>query len=344
MNPLVSIIIPVYNVENYLKKCLDSLLKQTLKEIEVICINDGSTDRSAEILDHYAKKDNRIRVFHQNNQGPSVARNLGLMQVQSPYISFVDSDDWVEKETFEVAFKHMREDIDFMAWGFSVWVNHHESLTKKKQFRPISSTAEQYLTPIKKRDLSNVIWSKLYRTDIIKRNQLFFPTFIRQFEDFVFNAKYFAWSKKGMFLDRYLYNSRSDREGSIMTAFSKSIKPSVYKIAFQAFEEVEKYYRENALLEENQAYLSELLATSLGSGLWFSSDKEAFLKEAQEFVKRFNLPDTDRNTFKDLLSDKGYARFDPVPFKENIFSIRNIGTKKVLRLFGIDFAFDRKKR
>ena len=104
-NMKISIIVPVYNVEKYLERCLDSLINQTLKDIEIICINDGSTDNSSEILKEYAKKDSRIIIINQNNQGISVARNNGMNKAKGKYIGFVDSDDWVDLDFFEKLYK-----------------------------------------------------------------------------------------------------------------------------------------------------------------------------------------------------------------------------------------------
>ena len=101
----VSIIVPVYNVEKYLERCLDSLINQTLTNIEIVCINDGSTDNSGKILDDYAAKDNRIKVIHQNNAGQAVARNNGLKIANGNYINFVDSDDWVDLDFIEKLYK-----------------------------------------------------------------------------------------------------------------------------------------------------------------------------------------------------------------------------------------------
>ena len=98
MSIKVSIIVPVYNVENYLEQCLDSILNQSLKEIEVILVNDGSTDRSGAICDDYSKKDKRIKVFHTKNRGLSAARNKGLELASGEYIGFVDSDDYIRKD------------------------------------------------------------------------------------------------------------------------------------------------------------------------------------------------------------------------------------------------------
>ena len=103
--PKVSVIIPVYNVEEYLRECLDSVVNQTLKDIEIICVNDGSTDNSLAILEEYAAKDERLRVFTQENQGQSVARNLAMEKARGEYIGFVDSDDWIDLDFYEKLYR-----------------------------------------------------------------------------------------------------------------------------------------------------------------------------------------------------------------------------------------------
>lgn len=114
----VSIIVPVYNVENYLSRCLNSLINQTLKDIEIICVNDGSTDGSSAILEEFAQKDSRIRIVNKENGGLSSARNEGLKYVTSDYVGFVDSDDWIEPDTYESALSAVQKtNADIVCWG-----------------------------------------------------------------------------------------------------------------------------------------------------------------------------------------------------------------------------------
>ena len=117
---LVSVIVPVYNTAPWLRKCLDSIINQTYRNLEIICVNDGSTDDSASILDEYAAKDARIKVIHQANAGVSVARNKGLDIAVGEYVSFVDSDDWLEPETYERALNRMSDDVDMVWYGTAV--------------------------------------------------------------------------------------------------------------------------------------------------------------------------------------------------------------------------------
>ena len=104
----VSIVIPVYNVQKYLHECLDSLINQTLKDIEIICINDGSTDNSLNILKEYALKDSRIKVIDKENEGQGIARNLGIELAQGEFIGFVDPDDWLEPEMLEMMYNQAK--------------------------------------------------------------------------------------------------------------------------------------------------------------------------------------------------------------------------------------------
>ncbi len=117
---ILSVIVPVYNVEKFLTKCLDSLISQTYKDLEIILIDDGSTDNSGKICDEYAKRDNRVKVIHQKNKGVSVARNVGLDLATGSYITFVDSDDWCEKDYFKQIFEEANkfENVEIIITNF----------------------------------------------------------------------------------------------------------------------------------------------------------------------------------------------------------------------------------
>lgn len=119
--PKVSVIVPVYNVEEYLPTCLDSLINQTLREIEIICVNDGSTDKSLSILQSYAKKDNRIIIINKENSGPGDSRNVALNCVNGEFVLFVDGDDWIDKKTCSVCYEKAKEnDVDFISFNANI--------------------------------------------------------------------------------------------------------------------------------------------------------------------------------------------------------------------------------
>ena len=123
----ISVIIPVYNTAPYLKRCLDSVLGSTYRNLEVICVNDGSTDESLSILEHYQELDDRIVVITQNNRGLSAARNTGMAQATGAFLSFVDSDDWVHPQMFELLRNAMADDVCMAVCG-AKWVYREEPI------------------------------------------------------------------------------------------------------------------------------------------------------------------------------------------------------------------------
>ena len=140
--PLVSVIIPVYNVEKYLNQCLDSVIAQTLTDIEIICVNDSSTDGSLGILEEYEKKDKRIRVVTQPNSGAGAARNRGLSMASGKYLSFLDSDDFFEPDMLELAYQKAEEDsADFVVF------NSNQYYTDKGKFVEVSWTLREKEIP-----------------------------------------------------------------------------------------------------------------------------------------------------------------------------------------------------
>ena len=118
--PKFSIIVPVYNVEDYLERCLDSIISQTFSNIEIICVDDGSTDNSGNICEEYADKEQRISVIHKENEGPAAARNDGLENIQGAYVSFVDCDDWLEPEMYTTMLQALnKEQADIIICGYT---------------------------------------------------------------------------------------------------------------------------------------------------------------------------------------------------------------------------------
>lgn len=137
MNEKISVIIPVYNVEKYIRRCLDSVVNQTYSNLDIILVNDGTPDNSGEILEEYAKKDDRIRVFHNDNMGLSGARNFGIEKIKGEYIAFIDSDDFIELTYFEKLYKTLKEnDADISVCGFKLYFENKTKNTKNKNILP----------------------------------------------------------------------------------------------------------------------------------------------------------------------------------------------------------------
>ena len=191
--PKVSIIVPVYNVEKYLSKCLDNLINQTLKDIEIICVNDGSKDSSAEILEKYAQKDKRIVVLNQENAGLSAARNNGMDIAKGEYIGFVDSDDWVDPDFYaKLIDAAERHDAD-VACGSIIRERRHS-----RKFRIHYTKEECFIFPQEKIDAARVpdmcyVWNKIYRAEYLNNLKLrFIEGMFFEDVDFVTRAVYFS--------------------------------------------------------------------------------------------------------------------------------------------------------
>lgn len=190
----VSVIVPVYKVEKYLARCLDSLINQTLKDIEIICVNDGSPDNSAQILDDYAKKDSRIVIINQQNGGLSSARNAGMKIVKGEYTAFVDSDDWVDLDFFENLYNAAKEnDCDIAVGGIIRTKTTKEYYFKVDKMNITDNINEKVLfcdIPDK-----SYVWNKVYNSKMLKESNITFEVG-RVYEDMLFTAQIFYYSKK----------------------------------------------------------------------------------------------------------------------------------------------------
>ncbi len=161
--PKVSIIVPVYNVEKYLAQCLNSLVNQTLKEIEIICVNDGAKDSSGEILMEFAQEDSRIKIVNQRNQGISAARNSGISIAEGEYLGFVDSDDWVDLDYFEKLYHTAKEnDCDIACAGFKRCGRIKSSVRKSYKESRIYTDINDKVS-VDNLPEHNYVWNKIYR-------------------------------------------------------------------------------------------------------------------------------------------------------------------------------------
>ena len=175
---MISVIVPVYNVESYLPKCLDSIIAQTYTDLEILVIDDGSTDRCGAICDSYAERDRRIRVFHTENRGLSAARNLGLDHAKGEYIGFVDSDDWIEPDMYEVLLRKAEETgADIVECGF--WKEYPDRYEEKTR-QNLKLTGKAAVSALLRNELSDGVWNKLWRRQCFETNR--FPMG-RVFED-----------------------------------------------------------------------------------------------------------------------------------------------------------------
>lgn len=206
----ISIVVPIYNVEKYLRKCIESILKQTYYNLEIILVDDGSTDSSGEICDEYKNKDSRIIVIHQKNKGMSSARNSGIKCATGKYIGFIDSDDYIEKDMYEILLKNIIDySADIAICGFAFVENN--KVVPKEFTGDINvldrQTALEEL--IKDRKIQSYVWNKLYKREIW--NNITFKSGVA-FEDLDIMYKLFKKAKKIAIVDslKYFYVQRSN--------------------------------------------------------------------------------------------------------------------------------------
>ena len=219
MTEKITVIVPVYNVEHYLDKCLDSLINQTYKNLEIIVINDGSTDNSGEICQEYAQKDNRIVYIEKENGGQSEARNMGLDRMTGSYVTFVDSDDWVEPDYVEVLYNKLIEYQADIAVGNYYSYNEQEGIFYfhifgdsyyEKVYDNVSIFENLYESQEMKSFSLISVWGKLYRVDLVKHLRFDIG---KLGEDGYLNQKIYLLAEKTIYLNKGLYAYRQ-REGS----------------------------------------------------------------------------------------------------------------------------------
>ena len=224
--PKVSIIVPVYNVAPYLRQCMDSAVNQTYQNIEIICVDDGSTDASSEILTEYALKNSKVRVIRQENSGLSVARNVGFSFATGEYVMYVDSDDWIDVCACEKAvFKAEEHAADLVMWPyirefpnrsapkviFSEEKTFHAAECRELQRRMVGLLGTELAHP-ENADALCTVWGKLYLRELIAQNDIHFTDLQRigTYEDGLFNLHYLAHVKNATYIPDYLSHYRKN--------------------------------------------------------------------------------------------------------------------------------------
>lgn len=205
---MISIIVPVYKVENYLHRCIDSILSQSFTDFELILVDDGSPDNCGKICDEYAQKDNRVRVFHKSNGGVSSARNLGLDNAKGEWIAFIDSDDFVENGYLEELLSYETNTSADIITSIKILDSTNNSVTlQRKEFGLLFSIYkfEKFCPP----------WGKLLRKDIISNNNLKFNTRVHLGEDAMFVLSYLLNADKITLISSNKYNYEKGRPNSL---------------------------------------------------------------------------------------------------------------------------------
>ena len=218
--PIVSILIPVYNVENYLEKCLDSVISQTMNNIEIICVNDGSTDHSGEILEKYQKKDKRIIVVNKENGGLPSARNAGLEIARGKYIGFVDSDDYINSDMYEKMYRAAKKhDSDVVICGANIYPEEpHADQWLYNCLSPKSRYYDKFEPDIlfQEQDMSPFLWRTMVSRRLIEKKNFRLDEEVQIGEDKAFQNKIYPYANSITVISDKLYNYCWYRPGSLM--------------------------------------------------------------------------------------------------------------------------------
>ena len=204
--PILSVIMPVYNVEKYVEKSIKSVLNQTMKDFELIIVNDGSTDNSGNICEKYASIDNRIRYFVRENRGVSAARNFAIKKsINSKYITFIDSDDWIEADFYEKAMKYINDnDLDMCITGYIIEEGEKNFINLKKKKANIMDSSEALSEIFKSLYYTGTLWDTFFKRDILLNLSL--VEGLRYHEDFLFKVECINNSSKIGYFPLYKYH------------------------------------------------------------------------------------------------------------------------------------------
>lgn len=250
----ISVIIPVYNAEKYIGICLDSLKSQTYQALEIICIDDESTDHSQEIIKQYCGLDERIKYYRIKNAGVSNARNVGIEKSTGEYILFLDSDDWIDCETCEVAYNSLlSNNADVVMWPY---IREYGNLSLKKDILSRDTVFEgDSLKKLHKSfigyvedgffasdnmDALSTVWGKLYRRNIIEGIKFYDIKEIGSYEDGLYNMQVFGKAKKAVYINRYFSHYRKDNDSSLTSTYNSDLLIQRKKIYDQMLQYIQK--------------------------------------------------------------------------------------------------------
>ena len=294
MSKLVSIIVPVYKVEQYLKRCMDSVLNQTYKNIEIILVNDGSPDNCPALCDKYAKIDSRVRVIHKENGGLSSARNVALDSVKGDYIFFVDSDDWLALDTLEVLNEYLEKDYDMISFQRTYLTE--EKVVEKGEKNPKDMDVSQYIDASFLGRYDFFVTTKIFKAEVFN-NVRFLEG--RNYEDLEIMHRLFLNMKKVVGLDYFLYYYWKGNEGAITNTITmKNIKDH-YLSANEIYRASKKYLEDRGKdasnivawykVEMSQLYIDYLKSTDKDAEL-FAKIKSEIIKEKVNFNRLLKQP------------------------------------------------------
>lgn len=283
--PLISVIIPVYNAEKYIKKCLETLINQTYSNLEIICVDDGSTDHSVELLEMYAKKDDRIKIFTQKNAGPAAARNLALKKVTGEYISFVDADDFLQYNAYEILVNKLNENKswELIIFGGNIVGEANEyfasilttSYCERRNCKPDVIFKEKAAKPF--------LWLHLIKRSLLTwPNPIYFDESMKLGEDQIFQFQYVPRAKNILVIEDKLYNYRIAQNASLMQLYNHR-RITKTNLHFEIVTKVVEEWKKAGLYD---SYKDELWTWAVSLIYWTIRDfpNEFRNKYAQKFI------------------------------------------------------------
>lgn len=327
----ISIIMPVYNTGEYLHKCIQSILAQTLKEFELIIINDGSTDNSGEICDEYAKSDSRIKVIHKINEGVSVARNVGISVADGEYITFVDSDDWIEADMYSELYNYAKvynADIvmcDAITKYGDNRIDENDTITLIDDTKLLlkSDFTSEILC-----EMAGAAWRCIYKNSLLTENNIAFPVGIPISEDRIFNIYAFGIAGSVYYIKKPYYN-RFIRPGSAVTGYRKNMIDCVINARSGIMKAIDDVWNGNENFKLQ--YEKQTVALTYASiNNEFYKDSKSNIKEKYMNIKEICNNETVINSIKNTNSKDLRSRL--------------ILSKKCLFLCMIAFVVNKKHR
>lgn len=328
---MISVIVPIYKVEQYIAQCLDSIVNQTYKDLEILCIDDCGTDKSMEIVESYAAGDERIKIIrHEKNKGLGCARNTGLEHATGKYIACVDSDDWIDVTMLEKAVEKLEElDLD------SVWVKVNTYLEQEDRY----STDNYYkglfeqkggIIEITKDNINSFpvnAWNKVYRADFIKQNKIHWSKGLL-YEDLEFYYQFYTKSHKTYLIDELLYFYRW-RTSSIMnqTNAGKCRCEDIYDVTKNIYDYL---LREN-IFEDYKIPFFRILERNIKLFLYNSHYHDRVLIASKNLLEKINFKENHYLGINDFV-DKVYKfNTNKKPDKLKLFFINLIPFKNIRR-------------
>lgn len=338
--PKISVIVPIYNTESYLKECLDSIINQTLLDIEIILINDGSTDNSSIIMKEFKEKDSRIIIINQKNQGQGEARNVGIKLAKAPYLAFVDSDDIIHPKMLEKLYsKILLDNSDIVKCTYTRELNNFFT---NENYKTINfNTKDKYFKEILSINYLSLIWDGLYKKNLFTKNHLFFKNMVYEDAELLFKLVYN--SKKLSYIQDTLYFWRETNNSTSRSINKKQID-DIFKVIRITYNFLEKeniyikykieflqrcFYYQNRILDKINGYgkdKKEIYIKYLDKKI---SKYKFFNKKYLNLIRKYDFP-----LYINCIMKKAfmYLEFDKELFKSSIkpFSknISQIGAKK----------------